>query len=102
MKSINIDNFNSNQFNFGCDGLLFKSILNNKKQCKYSLTSISKYFDNNINKHIFLNELFKIINGNVNENENGNGNGNDTVYNYQQYNDTYKLFYNEGVLINSH
>jgi len=88
MKSINIHNFHSNQFNFGYDGLLFKSILNDKKQCKYSLTSISKYFDNNINKDIFLNELFKIINGNIND--------------YQEYNDTYKLFYNEGILINSY
>jgi hypothetical protein len=40
MKSINVDTFNSNQFNFGCDGLLFKPSVNDTKQCKYSLTSL--------------------------------------------------------------
>ena len=117
MKSINVDTFNSNQFNFGCDGLLFKSILNNKQQCKYSLTSISKYFNSNINKTLFLNELCKnindndnvndnvndivndIVNDNVNINDNNNVNGNRN--NYNQYSNTYKLFYNEGILLNS-
>jgi hypothetical protein len=53
--------------------------------CKYSLTSISNYFDNNINtKEKLLTDLYKNINT-IN---------NKTI-------DTFKLFYNEGILINS-
>ena len=87
MKTININTFYSNQFNLGCDGLLFKPSVNDTKQCKYSLTSISKYFNNNINKDIFLNELCKTIN---------------ISYNNQTNTNLYKLFYNEGILINSY
>ena len=119
MKTIHIDKYYSNTFKFGYDGLLFKSISNSKNnhdnndsnnvnndnndnndnninninnvnnvndsiyQYKYSLTSISNYFDNKINdKESLLNELSKSMNFNT------------TL-------DTFKLFYNEGIVINS-
>ena len=91
MKSLHIDKYYSNQFKFGNDGLLFQSLVNvdNKHttKCKYSLTSISTYFNtnttentDNINKIKLISELFKHIN--------------DTKQN------EFKLFYNEGMVIN--
>ena len=97
MKSTTIENYNS-YFKFGCDGLLFKSKSNDKTLSKYSLTQITHYFNNNnynsnykqkiqINcsdktisnsKTILLNELITIEPNTFN----------------------YKLFYNEGILIN--
>ena len=101
MKSIHIDKYYSNNFKFGCDGLLFKSIVNNDNDtnndktkdnittnCKYSLTSISYYFDTNINtKEKLLNDLYNTMNT-------MNTMNNKPI-------DTFKLFYNEGLLINS-
>jgi AmmeMemoRadiSam system protein B len=96
MKKINKDKYNSNQFKFGYDGLLFKIIINNNYNnnnndndsnnsiSKYTLTSISQYFDNNINNpDKLLNELLKT-------------NNNDTINN-----NAFQLFYNEGLLIHS-
>jgi AmmeMemoRadiSam system protein B len=105
MKSINIDKYYSNYFKFGCDGLLFKSIVNNENDkdkytntttntntnttnFKYSLTSISHYFDNNINtKEKLLIDLYNNMNT-------MNSINNKTI-------NTFKLFFNEGILINS-
>jgi len=100
MKSTTIENYN-NHFKFGSDGLLFKSKVNDKPLSKYSLTQITHYFnkikkqmyntkdntiqtkpiDNSYNfKTILLNELFSINSNTLNN----------------------KLFYNEGILINSY
>ena len=101
MKSTTIENYN-NHFKFGSDGLLFKSKVNDKPLSKYSLTQITHYFnkikkqmyntkdntiiqtkpiDNSSNfKTILLNELFSINSNTLNN----------------------KLFYNEGILINSY
>ena len=101
MKSTTIENYN-NHFKFGSDGLLFKSKVNDKPLSKYSLTQITHYFnkikkqmyntkdntiiqtkpiDNSSNfKTILLNELFSIDSNTFNN----------------------KLFYNEGILINSY
>ena len=91
MKSITIDKYYSNQFKFGCDGLLFQSLVNNKDKtkCKYSLTNISNYFtttptDSTIDtdKVKLINELFKYIN--------------------HSKQIEFKLFYNEGILNSSY
>ena len=79
MKKINKDKYNTHQFRFGYDGLLFNSTIS-----KYTLTSITQYFDNNITtSENLLKELLKI-------------NHNDTIND-----NTFQLFYNEGILIDS-
>jgi hypothetical protein len=109
IKTISIDKYYSNQFKFGCDGLLFQSLvtINDKtktnNKCKYSLTSILKYFNNNTN-----------TNTDTDTNTDTNTDTDtDTNYNkvklikehLKNINDTkqneFKLFYNEGLLINS-
>jgi AmmeMemoRadiSam system protein B len=100
MKSINLTTFHSHQFNFGSDGLLFKYGVNDKHKCKYSLTSISKYFDKNMNKNNFLSELYKSIHSKE-ETINTLNTANTANTANTITNNTFKLFYNEGILINS-
>ena len=104
MKSINIDKYYSNQFKFGDDGLLFQSLVNvdnkHNNKCKYSLTSISKYFNNHNNYNNIDNNSNNVINNTIENvkkqflNELLN-NINDSHQN------NFKLFYNEGLLINT-
>ena len=91
MKPINSEDY-LNHFKFGSDGLLFKTMVNNKPLCKYSLTQMTLYFNRN-NKE---------VSSNTNNNNNNNKILLNELSNTYLSNTNFILFYNEGMIIKSY